>query len=66
MTATEVFSDRNTFEYEFDVSAPVADVIEFHRATGTFRKLTPPPIFIQEVQVYFKESFVPLLLYFVL
>lgn len=56
MTTPELITDHTTFHYEFDVSSPLADVIDFHRAPGAFRKLTPPPIFIQEVQVLFWYS----------
>jgi ligand-binding SRPBCC domain-containing protein len=36
-----------TFDYEFEIKAPLSAVSEFHHDTSVLKKLTPPPIFIQ-------------------
>jgi ligand-binding SRPBCC domain-containing protein len=36
-----------TFDYSFDVAAPVEAVSRFHKDTSVLKTLTPPPIFAQ-------------------
>ena len=35
------------FHHEFQVSAPVERVAEFHRSTQALKSLTPPPLFVK-------------------
>ncbi len=36
-----------TFDYKFDVQAPLTAVSQFHHDTTVLKKLSPPPIFVQ-------------------
>ena len=36
-----------TFNYSFEVDAPLTAVSEFHHDTRALKKLSPPPIFAQ-------------------